>query len=317
LPTPVFVRLADHDPAVLGVGPLDRFDVRRRGQEVDDGVQHRLDSPVAERGAAEDGYQVAAHGAAAERRHQLVVGDRLTLVLEVLLHDPVVEVGGRLDQVVAVPRDDLPELLRDFAGLLGGAEVVGVGDGPEVDQVDHALEGVLGPDRDLDRHRASPEPGLDRVEGHEEVGPHPVHLVDEGDPGHAIAIGLAPDGLRLGLDPGDGVEHGDGAVEHTKAALDLHREINVSGRVYDVDHVVAPHRIGRGRGDRDPPLTLLLHPVGRRRPLVDLAHLVDAARVEEDPLGGRGLTGIDVRHDADVPQPLERDLTVAGLHRHC
>jgi hypothetical protein len=33
---------------------------------------------------------------------------------------------------------------------------------------------------------------------------------------------------------------------------------------------------------------------------VDLTDLVRDAGVEEDPLGGRGLTSVDVRHDADV-----------------
>jgi hypothetical protein len=35
---------------------------------------------------------------------------------------------------------------------------------------------------------------------------------------------------------------------------------------------------------------------------VHLADLVRLPRVEEDPLGGGGLAGIDVRHDADVPR---------------
>ncbi len=34
---------------------------------------------------------------------------------------------------------------------------------------------------------------------------------------------------------------------------------------------------------------------------MDLAELVDDAGVEQDALGGRGLAGIDVGHDADVP----------------
>jgi hypothetical protein len=33
---------------------------------------------------------------------------------------------------------------------------------------------------------------------------------------------------------------------------------------------------------------------------VDLTDLVRDARVEQDPLGGGGLAGVDVRHDADV-----------------
>ena len=58
---------------------------------------------------------------------------------------------------------------------------------------------------------------------------------------------------------------------------------------------------GRG-GDRDPALLLLLHPVHGGGTFVDLAHSVQTTCVEQDPLRGRGLTGIDVRHDADIPQ---------------
>src|SRR5476649_2735851 len=61
-----------------------------------------------------------------------------------------------------------------------------------------------------------------------------------------------------------------------------------------------------GGGDRDAALALLFHPVGHRRALVDLAHLVDGAGVEKDALGRRGLARVDMRGDADVPRPLER-----------
>jgi hypothetical protein len=35
---------------------------------------------------------------------------------------------------------------------------------------------------------------------------------------------------------------------------------------------------------------------------VHLANLVRDARVIKDPFGGGGLTGIDVRHDTDIPE---------------
>ena len=57
---------------------------------------------------------------------------------------------------------------------------------------------------------------------------------------------------------------------------------------------------GRGGGDRDAALLLLLHPVHRRRALVHLAELVGAPGVEQDALGRRRLAGVDVGHDADV-----------------
>jgi hypothetical protein len=37
---------------------------------------------------------------------------------------------------------------------------------------------------------------------------------------------------------------------------------------------------------------------------MDLTNTMNAPCVVQDPFRGRGLTGIDVRHDADVPQML-------------
>ena len=139
-----------------------------------------------------------------------------------------------------------------------------------------------------------------------------VHLVDVGEARDGVLVGLTPDGLRLRLDAGDGVEDGDGAVEDAEAALDLDREVDVAGRVDDVDAVVVPlARRRRGR-DRDAALLLLLHPVHDRGALVNLADFVRAARVVEDALGRRRLTGVDVRHDPDVSGLEERELAGHG-----
>ena len=134
-----------------------------------------------------------------------------------------------------------------------------------------------------------------------EVRADAVHLVDEADARHAVLVGLAPDGFRLRLDAGDGVEHGDGAVEHAQRALDFDGEVDVARRVDDVDAVIAPEAGRRGGRDGDAALLLLLHPVHDGRAFVDLADLVRDSGVEEDPLGGGRLPGIDVGHDADVP----------------
>ena len=61
-----------------------------------------------------------------------------------------------------------------------------------------------------------------------------------------------------------------------------------------------PEAGGRGRGNRDAALLLLLHPVHRRGAFVHLTELVRDARIIEDALRSRGLTGIDMRHDADI-----------------
>jgi hypothetical protein len=45
---------------------------------------------------------------------------------------------------------------------------------------------------------------------------------------------------------------------------------------------------------------------------VDFADLVIDARVEKDALGSRGLTGIDVGHDADVARSFEWEFSGHG-----
>ena len=170
-------------------------------------------------------------------------------------------------------------------------------------------------DGQLDRHRMGAEPVDHRLDRGEEVGAGAVHLVHEGDARNAVALGLAPDRLGLRLDAGDRVEDGDRAVEDAQASLHLDRKVHVAGRINNVDAIVAPRRRRRRRRDRDAALLLLRHPVHRRRALVDLAHLVGAAGVVEDPLGRRRLARVDVGHDPDVPDAVERD-TALGVDSH-
>ena len=58
--------------------------------------------------------------------------------------------------------------------------------------------------------------------------------------GHAVLVGLAPDGLGLRLDAGHAVEDGDRAVEDPQRALHLDGEVDVPGGVDDVDGVAVP-----------------------------------------------------------------------------
>ena len=145
---------------------------------------------------------------------------------------------------------------------------------------------------------------LSRVDHHvdaaEEVRAGAVELVDEAHPRHVVLVRLPPDVLGLRLHAGDTVVDRDRAVEHAQRPLDLDREVDVAGRVDDLDDVALPLALGGGGGDGDAALLLLLHPVHDGGALVDLTDLVGDAGVEQDPLGRRRLAGIDVRHDADV-----------------
>src|SRR5690606_12241731 len=141
-------------------------------------------------------------------------------------------------------------------------------DGFHLDQVDDALEGVFGTDRDHDGHGIGAQARLQLVVDLEEVGAGAVHLVDEGQTRHAVLVGLAPHGFGLRLHAAHGAVHHAGAVEHAHGTLHLDGEVHVSRGVDDVDAVfgivaghAAPKRRRSGRRDGNAALLLLLHPV--------------------------------------------------------
>ena len=296
------------------VDAVDRRHVEWAREVLDDPVEERLNALVLECRAAEHRHDGEVERRGAERAAQHVRRNGL-LVLEVGLHQLVVVVGDRVDQLVVVLGRLLEELGGNVLRVQLRAERVGPHVCAHLDEVDDAAEVLLLADRQLHGHRPRAEPVDHRLHGREEVRADAVHLVHEGDAWDAVAVCLAPDGLGLRLDTGDGIEHRHRAVEDAERALHLDRKVHVPGRIDDVHPNVAPERRRRSRRDRDPALLLLHHPVHDGGALVDLAHLVRAAGVVEDPLGRRRLAGVDVRHDPDVAHPVERDCSLGHLHR--
>ena len=295
---------------------LDGAGVERVREVGHDGVEHGLHAAVLERGAAEHRVGLGVHRQVAHPGGDLLLGE--LLALEVLLHELLGGVCDGLDELGAVLLGLLSELRRDVLDLVLGAHghvALGVArphEGLHGQQVDDADEVVLGADRQLHHEGLGAETLHDRVHGEVEVRAELVHLVDEADTGDVVLVRLAPHRLRLGLHALLAVEHGHGTVQHAQGALHLDREVDVAGGVDDVDLVVLPEAGHRGGRDGDAALLLLLHPVGGRRAVVGLAQLVVDTRVEQDALGGGGLAGIDVGHDADVA-----DLVQVGQHVLC
>ena len=198
------------------------------------------------------------------------------------------------------------EFGADRSALALLALVVEVDDLFHGDEVDDAFELILEADWELQWDGVCAEAVLDHVEAAPEVGTGAVKLVDEAEAWDGVAVSLTPDGFGLWLYAGNAVEDDDRAVEDAERALHLNGEVHVPGRIDDVDDVILPGAGRGGSGNGDAALLLLLHPVHRCGALVDLADLVDLLGVEEDALGDRGLTGVNVRNDADVSRSKER-----------
>ena len=183
-------------------------------------------------------------------------------------------------------------------------------EGLHLNEVQQAAEGVVYVRRpaapgDRDRDRLAVEALADFVQGAVEIGPFAVHLVDEGDPRHVVLVGLVPDRLALGLDALARAEDHHRAVQDAQTSLHLGGEVDVAGRVDQVDGDVFPGKGHAGRLDRDAPLLLLFEEVGDGSALVHLAHAVAEAAVEQHALGERGLPGVDVSDDADVAERVD------------
>src|SRR5438105_8215738 len=107
-----------------------------------------------------------------------------------------------------------------------------------LDDVDVAGERLSAANRELDRVRVLGEAILDHAQAAIKVGADTIHFVGEDESRNLVAVGLAPDGLRLGLDTGDRIQKSYRAVEHAQRSLDFHREVDVTRRVDDVDAIL-------------------------------------------------------------------------------
>ena len=140
------------------------------------------------------------------------------------------------------------------------------------------------------------------------VGAGAVGLVDEGEPRDFVSAHLPVDGHRLGLHPGDSAQHQDRPVQNPQRPFNLDREVHVAGSVDDVDEVVVPLAVSRGRLDRNAALPLEVHGVHLRSDAVlplDVVDDADALRVEKNSLGQCCFTRIDVCADSDVSYPFQ------------
>ncbi len=276
-----------------------RWNVKRRREIGDNGIEQLLDPLVLERRPAQDGHELQPDRPLAQGPPKILLRDRLPL--QVLFHQPVVGLRGRLDHLVPVGDRFRLVLRRDLLHVEVRPEGIVLEDKSLFrDQVDDASKLVLLAERYLHRNGHRVQPRAHHFQDPGEVRADPVHLVHKTDARHAVLVRLAPHRLRLRLHPFDRPENAHGAVEHPQAPLHLGGEIDVPGRVYDVDPVLLPEAGGGGRGDGDPALLLLLHPVHGGGTLVYLAQPVRNAGVIENTLRGRSLTRIDVGHDADI-----------------
>ncbi len=141
-----------------------------------------------------------------------------------------------------------------------------------------------------------------------EIGTDTVHFVHKADTWNVEAVGLSPHSLRLWLNTRHGIKYDHSAIKHPQRALHLGREIDMSGRINNVNLMVIPEA-GRGSsGDRDTTLPFLIHPIHSGGAVMNFAHAMDLLGIKKDTFSCSCLTGINMSDDTDVSYPLQRGL---------
>ena len=185
-----------------------RRHVGRRRQEVDHRVQQRLHALVLERRAHQHRHRAARDGRPPQRRPQELASSSCVAL-------PGTRASPRRPPRRSPRSSSARAIAAASASSAGMSATSGVA--PSVsssqtmhlhlDQVDDAGELVLEPVRDLDDDRRAAQPLADLLHAAIGIGADAVALVDEGDARHAVAVGLAPDRLRLRLDAAHRAEH--------------------------------------------------------------------------------------------------------------
>ena len=162
------------------------------------GIKQSLHSFVLEGGAAQHGDNLTLDGADAQASDNFLFAE--TAFGKVFFQQLVVTFGGDLDNFLVLLFAGVQELGRDFTFLkLAAQAVFKPANRLHSNQVDYTDKIGLVADGHMERNRTGPEAFAHLDDDVVEVGTHTVHLVDKGKARHAVAVGLTPYRLRLGL----------------------------------------------------------------------------------------------------------------------
>ena len=302
-----------HEAAKVVAAGIDRLTgerigigARRRGQ-AQELLEEGLHTKVGERRAKERRAQLAAgHSIQVE----LVAGaieqlDVVHQVLVVLLADELVH--GRIAQ-----------LGLDLGDLLGGVGVTVALKGNDATglTVEHAAEVATTADRPVHGIRIDTQDVLDLFHELKRIASLVVELIHKGEDGNVAQRTDLKELFGLGLDALGAVDDHDCGVGGHKGTVGILREVLVAGGIGDVDAGAVVGELQHRGGNGNTALLLDVHPVrdgmlGRALAL-DRAGSLDAAGIEQQLLGKRGLTGVRVADNRE--RAARRDFIRQACH---
>ncbi len=264
---------------------------QRLGGPIDHGIQHVVDTEVAQ-------------GGTEEHRRQLAVEEFLLVELVAgalhqfqLVDKPVVLVTQVGAGFVGV------ELLDDFHIGTFVAVAGGVHNDVVVGQVVHALEVAVATNRPGDRRGLDLQDGFDFVQQFDRVADVTVEFVDKADNRRIPQAAHVHQRDGAGLDAFTAVEDHQRRVHRRQGAVGVFGEVFVARGVEQVDHVVAIRELHDRRGNGNTTLLFHFHPVGGGMAVgftgFHRAGHRDRLAHQQQLFGDGGFTGIGVGNNGE------------------
>ena len=291
---PVRVRLQGHFLAVGGLA-LHLPPVLGRGEIEVDGIQQQGGTQVVVGGPAEH-----RHDAAFERPDPEALVNFFGAELpffQKLFDEGVVAFRGEIEEVAAQEVHFVLQVLGDRGRFqltaLAHISLEGY-------QIHHPFKGGLPPDGELQRHRRGFQDLLDFLERLGEVGPLPVHLVDEDQPGKLVLIGRVPHFLGAHLDAVHRVHHHDGRVAHVERRPGVRQKVVVAGGVGQINRILFPLVMVKGAGNGNLALDLFGLVIQDGTAVIYFSQPGGGPRPEEEGLGQGGLAATAVADEDQI-----------------
>ena len=143
---------------------------------------------------------------------------------------------------------------------------------------------------------------LDIRQGLGVVGPLPVHLGDEENPGQIELVGVIPHFFRRHFHAGDGVNDHDRSVYGLEAVFGVDDKIGVSRGIDDVDLVFLPLEMVERGTDTQAAFDFLRLKIHHRGSIVDPPEAVRGTSVKKHGFSKRSLARFSVANQGDVAQ---------------
>ena len=173
-------------------------------------------------------------------------------------------------------------------------------------EINYPPEKIFCPQRNLQGQRSGMQPLFHHRQHTFKIRPHPIHLIHKTDPGYVMPISLMPHYFGLSFYPGNRVQNHNPSIQHPETTLHFRRKIHMPRRINNIDTVIFPMASCSSGGNGNSSLSLLLHPIHHRCPLIHSPNLVCTPRMIEHPFSSGGLARINMGNNPYISNRLQR-----------